>query len=95
VGAVDQPVEDGIAECGIANVVVPVLDRELAGDEGCFGTVAILQDFQEITPFRIGECGESPVVQLCGAPHNSTNSAIRAVRPTLPMCSFASSASDT
>ncbi len=33
VGVVDEPVEDGIGDSGIANDVVPMIDRQLAGQE--------------------------------------------------------------
>ena len=49
VGVVDEAVEDGVAEGGIANDVMPVLDGELAGDEGCAAAVAVFKDVEEVT----------------------------------------------
>jgi hypothetical protein len=63
VGAVDQPVEDGVGECRVPNVLMPVFEGELAGDHGCSGAVAVLQNLEQVTAFRIGERGESPVVE--------------------------------
>ena len=34
VGVVHEAVEDGIGESGVADRFVPVIERELAGDEG-------------------------------------------------------------
>ncbi len=34
VGVVEEPVEDGVAEGGIADDVVPVVDGDLAGEQG-------------------------------------------------------------
>ena len=33
VGVVDEPVPDGVGQCRVADGLVPVLDRELAGDD--------------------------------------------------------------
>jgi len=43
VGVVDQSVEDGVGEGGIAQVFVPVGDRQLRGDQGRASLVAIFQ----------------------------------------------------
>ena len=55
VSAVDQPVEDGIGECGVSNVLMPVLDGELTGDHRGLGAITILQDLEQITAFHVGE----------------------------------------
>ena len=34
VGVMDESVKNGIGECGVADGLVPVFDRELGGDEG-------------------------------------------------------------
>jgi hypothetical protein len=34
VGVVDQPVEDGIAKRGVADHFMPVIDGQLAADQG-------------------------------------------------------------
>ena len=44
--AVHQTVEHGIGDCGIADVSVPVVDRQLAGDDGGSAAVTIVDDFQ-------------------------------------------------
>ncbi len=59
-GMVDQPVEDGIAKCRIADHLVPVIDGELAGDEGGAATDAVLDQLQEIAAFPVAEGGRGP-----------------------------------
>ena len=39
---------------GSANGVMPVLDRELAGDEGRAAAMAVFEDIEEVTALRIG-----------------------------------------
>ena len=51
VGMVYEPIKDGIAEGGVADDIVPVLDGELTGDEGCSTRVAVLEDFEEVSAF--------------------------------------------
>jgi hypothetical protein len=44
-------------------VRVPVLDRELAGDDGRHAAVAIVDDFQQIPALFGGQRGETPIVE--------------------------------
>ena len=53
-GVVNQAIQDGVGDRGIADVFMPVFDRELAGDDGGAGAVAVLDDLQEISSFRVG-----------------------------------------
>ena len=48
VGIVQQTVEDGVAEGEIADDIVPVLDRDLAGEQGATAGVAVVEDFEEV-----------------------------------------------
>lgn len=61
-GAVEQAVEDGVCDGGIAQPCVPMLDGQLAGNEGGLaGTV--VDDFQQIVS-SIGVAGHHvPVVE--------------------------------
>ena len=45
---VDDPVENGVGQCRVADDLVPVVDRHLAGDDQRAGAIAILDDFQQI-----------------------------------------------
>ncbi len=46
VGVVDQPVKDRIGEGRLANRLMPVLDRQLAGDDRGSAVIAIFEEFQ-------------------------------------------------
>lgn len=47
-GIVQEAVEDGVGEGCFADVIVPVVDRELTGDQGRAQTIAILDDFHPV-----------------------------------------------
>jgi hypothetical protein len=63
VSIVDEPIEDGVGESRIAEVIMPEIDRELAGDEGGGGSVSILDHFEQVSAFGIGRRGQAQVVQ--------------------------------
>ena len=63
VGVVDEAVEDGVGDGGIADDLVPVLDRHLAGDDGRAAFVAVVDDFQQIAALLAGERCETPIVE--------------------------------
>ena len=48
VGVVDDPIEDGVGQGGIADEFVPAIDRKLAGDDQRAGVVAVLDDLQQV-----------------------------------------------
>ncbi len=60
---VDQPVEDGIANRGVADHFMLVIDVELAGDQGGPAADAVFDHFQEIPPFPVAEWGKPQVVE--------------------------------
>ena len=47
-GVVDDAIEDGVGVGGLADEVVPCVDRGLAGDDGGAAAVALLDDLEEI-----------------------------------------------
>ena len=49
-GAMDDAVENGVGERGIANHLVPAIDRELAGDQQGSPIVAIVDDLKQVAP---------------------------------------------
>ena len=63
VGVVDEAVEDGVGERGVADDLVPLLDRNLAGDQNRRALVAILEDFEEIALLGLGELRQAPIIQ--------------------------------
>ena len=58
-----EAVQDRIRERRLAEVGMPFVDGELAGDQGGAGVDAVIEDFQEIRAVLGGERGQSPV---CG-----------------------------
>jgi hypothetical protein len=59
----DQAVEDGVGVGGVANQRVPLIDGELAGDDGGAAAVTVLKDLQEVVTSRGVERLEAPVVE--------------------------------
>ncbi len=60
----NQPVQDGIGERGVADGFVPMLDGQLAGDEGGAGAVTVVKDFQQVAALAVAEaCLQAPVFQ--------------------------------
>ena len=60
---VEQTVEDGVAEGGIADDIVPVFDGYLAGEERAAAGVAVVEDLEEVVPSLARERSEPPVVE--------------------------------
>ncbi len=58
----EQAVEDGVAEGGIADDVMPVIEGKLAGDEGGLTAVAVLKDLEQISAFGLAERSQPEVV---------------------------------
>lgn len=46
VAVVQQTIENGVSQGRIANGLVPLVDRQLAGNQGGAQTMTILHDFQ-------------------------------------------------
>ena len=62
-GVVEESVQDGVAEGGIADDLVPVLDGDLAGEQRAPAGVAVVEDLEEVVPCLSGERSEPPVVE--------------------------------
>ena len=50
VSVMDEPVENGVSQRGIAQVGVPLVDGQLAGDHGGALAMAVVEEFQETAP---------------------------------------------
>src|SRR5258708_38574263 len=61
VSVVNEAVQDGVAQGGVADDIVPMFDGDLAGDDGRGATVAIIEDLQQVAPFGRTENREAPV----------------------------------
>ena len=62
-GVVDDPVEDGIGDCGLADHVVPARDGQLCSDDGRAPLVAFLEEFKQVEVLLICEAVGAPVVE--------------------------------
>ncbi len=62
VGVVDQSVQNGVGQGGVADGFVPVFDGHLCGDEGGSPVVAVFHNLEEVSSFFIRQEGRSPVV---------------------------------
>jgi hypothetical protein len=63
VGVVDETIEDGISEHGIADDFVPLLDWNLAGDQNRRALMAVFEDFKEIALLGFCELRKTPVIK--------------------------------
>ena len=63
VGIVDEAVEDRIGEGGVGDAGVPVLDRDLGGDQGGGAAVTIVEDLEQVFGLGAGEGVAEPVVE--------------------------------
>jgi hypothetical protein len=63
VSVVDKTIEHGIGISGIADERVPLVDGELAGDDGGAAAVAIFENFQEVVTGTGVERLEPPIVE--------------------------------
>ena len=61
-GIVDQAVEDGVGDGGIADLLVPVIHGKLTGEDGGGMAVPLLDDLQKIPSFGVGHGGETQIV---------------------------------
>ena len=57
-----EPVEDGVGQRGVAHVVVPEIEGELAGDDGGGAAVAVLDDLQEFPTIAVAHGGKPQVI---------------------------------
>ena len=60
---VDEAIEDGVGEGRVADDLVPMFDRKLAGHHGRSAAVPILDDLQEVAALLGGHGSESPIVE--------------------------------
>ncbi len=63
VGVVDDTIQNGICDRGLADHVVPFDHGQLGGDQRGFSAIALLEDFQKIEALLIVEGMGAPIVQ--------------------------------
>ncbi len=57
VSVVDQSVQDGISNRGVTDMIMPIFNGELTGDQGGTRSGTVLDDFEQVPSFRIRERG--------------------------------------
>ena len=62
-GGGDETVEDGVRDRRLADAAVPLLDGQLAGDEGRAETDTVLEDLEEVSALDFREGRDAPVVE--------------------------------
>jgi hypothetical protein len=60
---VDQPIEDRIGERGVSDSLMPVFERQLAGEDGGASVVTVFQHLQEISAVFLTERGQGSIIQ--------------------------------
>lgn len=82
VRVIDQSIQNRIAESGIPDAFMPVLERDLTGQECRASAGAIFDQFQEIPSFPIADRRQAPVVkdEQIGFAQLREQFAVRAVR---------------
>src|ERR1700745_4144680 len=61
--SVDKAIENGICHRWVCDHLVPVLDRQLAGDDGGAAIVPVIDNLQEIVALIESEGREAPIVE--------------------------------
>ncbi len=73
VGAVREAVEGAVGQDRIVEEGHPLVYGTIAREDGGTPTVPLDEDVIEVTGLLGRELPESEIIELCGAPHNSTN----------------------
>ena len=60
--AVNEPIENGVGDRGIADQFMPAVRRELTGDQGGRHALPVVQDLQEVAVLDGGCLFHPPVV---------------------------------
>ena len=63
VRVMEQPVKNRVSQRGIPQRLMPVVHRELTGDDGRTSPVSVFQEFEHITAVLITEGHQSPVIK--------------------------------
>jgi hypothetical protein len=59
----DEPVQHGVGDGGVADVLMPVVDGHLAGDDGRGPVVAIIDDLHQVAPLFAGQRRNRPIIE--------------------------------
>ena len=59
---VNEAVEDAVGDGGIADLIVPVSQGNLTGQDSGAGGVTVVADFQEVAALRVGQRSHRPII---------------------------------
>ena len=59
---VHQPIQDAVGDGGIADLLMPVSQRDLTGEDGGTSRVPVVADFQKIPAFAISQWSHRPII---------------------------------
>ena len=59
---VNEAVEDAVGNGGIADLIMPVSQGDLAGQDSGAGGVTVVADFEKVTTFRVGQRSHCPII---------------------------------
>ncbi len=59
----NETVEDGVRERGVWNSAVPVDRRDLSDNHGGRATIAVIQDFEQVSGLGAGKGVTEPVIK--------------------------------
>jgi len=78
----DEPVEDGISQGGVADSLMPVRDRQLTGNDCGVRIIAVFKYFEKIMPALVIEWLKTPVIdnEELGSGQSGEHSSIAAIR---------------
>ena len=60
---VNQPIQDSVGDRGVGNDLVPLVDGKLAGDEGGFHPLAVVENLQQIPILFARHGGDAKIVE--------------------------------
>ena len=71
VGAVGEPIDDGLGEPGVGEDLRPLAEGEVGGHDQRGAFVAFGEDLEDELGGAVGEGEVAELVDLCGYPHSS------------------------
>ena len=83
VGVVYQAIQNRVGVGGIANLVMPAIQRDLRGDDGRTTAVAVVDDFHQVAPLFGSQLDHRPVIkdQQARASQGFEHTRLAAVQP--------------
>src|SRR5260370_19155427 len=94
IGIVDDAIENGVGQSGIAHELVPAVDGKLACDDQRAGVVAILSDLQQIALLLGQQRLRSPIVEYEQVDAAELTHQLGVAPVTAPQCQLGKQARD-